>query len=95
MCLSVMRMATRGRCRTVDACWSAGRRCRIVGTVCMDWVFVDVTGLPDVGPGEEVVVMGTQKGETITADEIGEQAGTIPYEILCNVSRRITRCYVS
>lgn len=73
----------------------AGRRCRIVGTVCMDWVFVDVTGLPDVGPGEEVVVMGSEKGETITADEIAEQAGTIPYEVLCNVSRRITRRYVS
>ncbi len=73
----------------------AGRRCRIVGTVCMEWVFVDVTGLPDVGPGEEVVMMGRLKGETITADEIAEQTGTIPYEILCNVSRRITRCYVS
>ena len=56
---------------------------------------MDVTGLPDVGPGEEVVVMGTLKGETITADEIGEQAGTIPYEILCDISRRIPRCYVS
>ena len=72
----------------------AGRRCRIVGTVCMDWVFVDVTGLPDVGPGEEVVVMGSAKGGTITADEIAEQAGTIPYEVLCNVSKRITRRYV-
>jgi alanine racemase len=61
----------------------------------MDWVFVDVTGLPGVGPGEEVVMMGSGKGATITADEIAEQAGTIPYEVLCNVSRRITRRYVS
>jgi alanine racemase len=73
----------------------AGRRCRIVGTVCMDWVFVDITGLLDVGPGEEVIVLGSEKGETITVDEIAEQAGTIPYEVLCCVSRRITRRYVS
>ncbi|MGD0486922.1 MAG: alanine racemase [Syntrophorhabdales bacterium] len=73
----------------------AGRRCRIAGTVCMDWVLIDVTGLPGVGPGEEVIVLGSEKGGTITADEIAEQAGTIPYEVLCNVSRRITRRYVS
>ncbi len=73
----------------------AGRRCRIIGTVCMDWILVDVTALPDAGPGEEVVLMGRLKGETITADEIAEQTGTIPYEVLCNVSRRIPRRYVS
>lgn len=73
----------------------AGRRCRIIGTVCMDWILVDVTALPDAGPAEEVVLMGRLKGETITADEIAEQAGTIPYEVLCNVSRSITRRYVS
>jgi alanine racemase len=73
----------------------AGRRCRIVGTICMDWVFVDVTELPEVGPGEEVVVMGGKKGEAITADEIAEQTGTIPYEVLCNVSKRITRRYAA
>ena len=72
----------------------AGRRCGVVGTVCMDWVFVDVTGLPDVAPGEEVVLMGGDKGVTVTADEIADLTGTIPYEVLCNVSRRITRRYV-
>jgi alanine racemase len=70
-----------------------GRRCRVLGTVCMEWIFVDVTDLPDVGPGEEVVLMGGHGSETITADEIAEQAGTIPYEILCGISRRIPRLY--
>jgi alanine racemase len=70
-----------------------GRRCRIMGTVCMEWVLADVTGVADVGPGEEVVIMGTSGVERITADEIADQAGTIPYEILCGVSRRVPRLY--
>ncbi len=70
-----------------------GRRCRIMGTVCMEWVLADVTGVADVGPGEEVVIMGTSGVERITADEIADQVGTIPYEILCGVSRRVPRLY--
>jgi alanine racemase len=70
-----------------------GTRCRIMGTVCMEWVIADVTAVADVGPGEEVVIMGGSGVETITADEIADQAGTIPYEILCGVSRRVPRLY--
>ena len=70
-----------------------GRRCRVLGTVCMEWIFADVTHLPDVGPGEEVVLMGGDGSETVTADEIAGQTGTIPYEILCGVSRRVPRRY--
>jgi alanine racemase len=71
-----------------------GTRCRVLGTVCMEWISVDVTHLPDVVPGQEVVLMGRDGSETITADEIGELTGTIPYEILCSVSRRVPRYYV-
>ena len=67
----------------------AGRRRPILGTICMDWVFLDVTDPPGVGPGEEVVVMGGAEDGNITADEIAEQTGTIPYEVLCNVSKRV------
>ncbi|MGD0229471.1 MAG: alanine racemase [Syntrophorhabdales bacterium] len=72
----------------------AGNRCPIVGRVCMDWLFVDVTGLPDVAPGDEVVLLGGTAGEAITAEEIAEKVGTIPYEVLCGVSKRITRRHV-
>ena len=72
----------------------AGRRRPILGTICMDWVFLDVTDPPGVGPGEMVVVMGGAEDGNITADEIAEQTGTIPYEVLCNVSKRVPRRYV-
>ncbi len=72
-----------------------GRRCKILGRVCMDWVLVDVTELTDIEPGEEVVLLGrADSGAVITADEIAELAGTIPYEVLCCISRRIPRHYV-
>jgi len=47
----------------------------------------------DVVPGEEVVIIGASGQERITADEIADLAGTIPYEILCGVSRRVPRLY--
>jgi alanine racemase len=71
-----------------------GRRCPIIGRVCMDWLLVDVTDLPDVAPGDEAVLMGTAGNVAITADEIAAQTGTIPYEILCAISRRMPRTYV-
>ncbi len=71
------------------------KRYPIIGRVCMDWLLVDVTDLPDLAPGEEAVLMGTGDNDAITADEIAAHAGTIPYEILCAVSRRMSREYVS
>jgi alanine racemase len=71
-----------------------GTRCSIIGRVCMDWVFADVSALPGVGPGEEAVLLGASGNDAISADEIAEQIGTIPYEVLCGLSRRIPRRYV-
>ncbi|HME42237.1 MAG TPA: alanine racemase [Syntrophorhabdales bacterium] len=71
-----------------------GRRCPIIGRVCMDWLLVDATDLPQVEPGDEAVLMGGDGNDAITADEIAGHAGTIPYEILCSVSRRMSREYV-
>lgn len=71
-----------------------GQRCPIIGRVCMDWLLADVTDLPDVEPGEEAVLMGVAGNDSITADEIAGHAGTIPYEILCSISRRTSRVYV-
>ncbi len=72
-----------------------GKRCPIVGRVCMDWLLADVTDLPGIETGERAVVMGTGGDDAITADEIAGHAGTIPYEILCAISRRTSRQYKS
>ena len=69
-----------------------GRRAPIVGSVCMDMLMVDVTGM-DVSPGDEVVFIGSQGGDTIDAREMAETIGTIPWEIVCRVGTRIDRVY--
>jgi alanine racemase len=69
-----------------------GRRAPIVGSVCMDMLMVDVTGM-DVSPGDEVVFIGSQGGDTIGAREMAETIGTIPWEIVCRVGTRIERVY--
>ncbi|MFW6051511.1 MAG: alanine racemase [Myxococcota bacterium] len=70
-----------------------GRRCPIVGAVSMDLTTVDVTDAPGAAVGDEVVLLGAQGTQQITAGEIAGWAGTIPYEVLTNVSRRVPRFY--
>ena len=70
-----------------------GRRARQVGTVCMDLCLVDVTDVPQVKVGDEVVLFGRQGGEEIPADETAALLGTISYEIFCTVSHRVPRVY--
>ncbi len=70
-----------------------GHRCPVVGNVSMDLTGVDVTRVPGVALGDEVVLLGAQGAETITAEELARHAGTIPYEVLTNVSRRVPRFY--
>jgi alanine racemase len=65
-----------------------GRRAAVAGRVCMDHTMLDVTGIPGVAPGTDVVVMGEGAA---TADELARIAQTIPYEILTQVGRRIPR----
>jgi len=71
-----------------------GKRVPIVGTVCMNMVMADVSELEDVGPGEEVVFLGTQGREVITGDEVAAWSGTISYEIFCSLGQRNTREYL-
>jgi alanine racemase len=71
-----------------------GIRVPVAGRVCMDATMVDVTGVEDVRPGDEVVLMGSQGGDTITAEEIAEKIGTISYEVLCMVGKRVPRVYM-
>ena len=70
-----------------------GHRCPIVGNVSMDLTTLDVTGAPGVAVGTEVLVLGEQDGERIGAEDLADWAGTIPYEVLTNVSRRVPRFY--
>jgi alanine racemase len=67
-----------------------GRRCRVAGNVTMDQLTVDCGDL-DVGSGDEVVLLGSQGDETITAEELAGQAGTIPYEIVTRIGQRVPR----
>jgi alanine racemase len=70
-----------------------GRRARVAGTVCMDWTMIDVTDVPDVTVGDEVTLLGRDNGHCITADEWAARIGTIGYEVLCQVSKRVPRIY--
>lgn len=74
-----------------------GRRAPIVGTVSMDMTMIDVSEVPDVRIGEECVVLGSQKGPQgearITAEELSRELGTIPWEVLTSISRRVPRFY--
>ena len=70
-----------------------GRRCPVVGNVSMDLTGIDVSTLPDVQLGDEVVLLGAQGGDAIDAHELARSAGTIHYEVLTNVSRRVPRFY--
>jgi alanine racemase len=72
-----------------------GKRVPIVGSVCMDMMMVDVTGL-EVAPGDEVVIIGRQGEESwqqIDAREMAAAIGTIPWEVVCRIGTRIERQY--
>lgn len=68
-----------------------GRRCPVVGRVTMDQILVDVTGVPAVEPGAEAVLIGAQGRHRLTVEDMAAAAGTIPYETLCGISRRVPR----
>src|SRR5262252_1964647 len=67
----------------------------IVGRISMDLTLADVTGLPDVAVGDEVVLLGSGDGLSVDAREHAALANTIPYEILCGISKRVPRRYSS
>jgi alanine racemase len=71
-----------------------GRRAPIVGAVSMDMIAVDVTGLSAV-PGDEVVLIGRQGDDEISAREMAAAIGSIPWEVVCRLGARIERKYAS
>ncbi len=68
-----------------------GRRAPIIGRVCMDQTMIDVTAIPDVRQGDEVVLIGQQGSERITAEEVAERLGTINYEVVSEILARVPR----
>ena len=71
-----------------------GVRVPVIGRICMDQCMIDVTGIEDVKVGDEVVLFGKQKNSFISIDKIAEKLGTINYEVVCMIGKRIPRVYV-
>lgn len=71
-----------------------GQFAPIVGRICMDQTLADVTHIPQAKMGDHVVVMGSMGNLSYTADDMAEDLGTIGYEVLCNLSKRVQRFYV-
>lgn len=72
-----------------------GKKAPIVGRVCMDQMMVDVSKIDDVKMGTEVVLIGNSGRETITADDLADMYGTIGYEVVCSISKRVDRRYIN
>ncbi len=70
-----------------------GRRAKIVGRICMDQTMLDVTDIEDVKIGDEVLVFGPGLNGEPTADDIARNTGTINYEVVCLVGKRVPRIY--
>jgi len=72
-----------------------GEKAAIIGAVCMNLTVCDITGIKEVQPGDEVVFLGSQGGESIKGDDIARSAGTISYEVFCSIGRKNIREYLS
>jgi len=70
-----------------------GKRAKVVGAVCMDMMMIDVTDIDGAAVGDDVVLIGRDGAETLLADDLARWAGTISYEILCGISKRVPRLY--
>ena len=70
-----------------------GKKAPLIGRICMDQMMVDVTDIPDVQVEDVVTLVGTDGDETITIEEIANPAARFDYEMLCDISSRVTRVY--
>lgn len=70
-----------------------GRRAPVVGRVCMDQILVQLDDVPEAAEGAEVVLLGDQGEDRISAEEIAQRWGTINYEVVCAIGRRVPRVY--
>ncbi len=70
-----------------------GKKAPILGRICMDYMMVDVTDIPDAAVGDTVVLIGNSGELTITVEEVAETAHTFNYEFICGIGRRVPRYY--
>lgn len=71
-----------------------GKKAPIVGRICMDQCMINISGIPNVEVGEEVVLFGSQGQEHISVEDLANLIGTINYEVVCMISARVPRLYV-
>ena len=71
-----------------------GVRCRVLGRVCMDQLMVDATHLKNINLGDEVILFGKSDNNKVTVEETAEIMGTINYEVMCGLSRRVPGVYI-
>jgi alanine racemase len=71
-----------------------GRHIPVIGRVTMDMTMVDLSGFTDPTVGEEIVIIGRQDERVISADDVAEWDGTLNYEVLCRISKRVVRVYL-
>ena len=70
-----------------------GQRVPVVGQVCMDQSMLQLDAVPQASPGDEVVIIGSQQGERISAEDVATRWGTINYEVVCGIGPRVPRIY--
>jgi len=71
-----------------------GMRAPIVGMVTMDVTMIDVSHIPEVNVGDEVIIFGKQGSQAISVYEVAKRCGTISYEVTCGIGKRVPRVYV-
>jgi alanine racemase len=71
-----------------------GASCKVAGRICMDQCMISLKGLEGIAPNSRVVIFGGENSACMDAASLAEIAGTIPYEILCGISKRVPRVYV-
>jgi alanine racemase len=71
-----------------------GRRFKVIGRVCMDYIMADISGIKNPKVGEEVILIGRDRKNIISAEELADLAGTICYEIVCGIAKRVPRVYI-
>ena len=71
-----------------------GRRSTMIGRICMDQTMLEVTKIPGVQVGDVVTILGKDMHEQITATEMADWIGTISYEVVCGISKRVPRVYI-
>jgi len=85
-----------GYCRSLSGKFYVlvhGKKAPILGRICMDQMMIDVSEVEDVAIGNKVVLIGEDRGERITVEQIAEAAGSFNYEFICGISRRVPRYY--